>query len=433
MWCTTNWGPMQENPGFLGSLRLFILNGRGCKAALPGLMSCLVWNCCGLGNLLTEKELGVLVRAKDPSVMFIAETWADEARLKDIKRKLEFDHLFVVPRINRGGGLALFWRNSIDVNVETSSKYHIDSIINKGREDAWRFTGFYGELATHLRHESWTKLRQLNSRFNLPWLCAGDFNEIVRSEEKCGGSNRSQPQMQMFREVIDECGFLDLGFVGPQFTWSKHYAVGHLVWERLDRGLANYEWLRRFAGAKVHHLHSNSSDHCPLWIVPSDLIVDRKNKPFRFEEIWLPDKGCTDTVEVFWLSNGFEQSEDRVIKKIEKYGYELTRWSREKFGSVRKELERNRRLLTEAEKEAMTSGLNYRIRDIKKEIDVLLDRENRMWLQRSKVLWAAQGDKNSRFFHSKATKRCRKNFIEKIRNSDRVWNSDREEVKEFVV
>ena len=68
--------------------------------------------------------------------MFIAETWANEVRLKDIKRNLEFYHVFVVPRINRGGGLALFWKNSMDVTMETFSSNHIDSIINKGKEGA---------------------------------------------------------------------------------------------------------------------------------------------------------------------------------------------------------------------------------------------------------------------------------------------------------
>ena len=189
--------------------------------------------------------------------------------------------MFVVPRESRRGGLALFWKNSIDIIVENFSKNHIDSIINKGKEGAWRFTGFYGELVTHLRHEAWEKLRHLNSHFNLPWLCAGDFNEILRSNEKHGGRMKSQPQMQLFRDV-DECGFLDLGFVGPQFTWSKHYATGHSVWERLDRGLANYEWLTKFAGARVHHFHSDSSDHRPLLITLTDLEVARKKKIFRF-------------------------------------------------------------------------------------------------------------------------------------------------------
>ena len=47
-------------------------------------MSLLVWNCRELGNLHTGKELEVLIRAKDPSVVFLAETWADEARLKEV-------------------------------------------------------------------------------------------------------------------------------------------------------------------------------------------------------------------------------------------------------------------------------------------------------------------------------------------------------------
>ena len=136
-----------------------------------------------------------MIRAKDPSVVFLAETWADEARLQEIKLKIEFDNLFFVERNNRGGGLALCWRNSIDVHVDTFSKNHIDYIINKGREDEWCFTGFYGEPVSHKRYESWNRLRQLQKKINLPWLCVGDFNEILRSSEKLGGSNRSQVQM----------------------------------------------------------------------------------------------------------------------------------------------------------------------------------------------------------------------------------------------
>ena len=138
---------------------------------------------------MTEKELGDYARAKDPSVMFIAETWAEEARLKLVKCRLQFDHMFCVPRINRGGGLVLFWKESMNLQVETSSKNHIDCIIGGGTEGAWRFTGFYGEPITHKCHESWELLQQLHSQFNLLWLCVGDFNEILKGVEKQGGSN----------------------------------------------------------------------------------------------------------------------------------------------------------------------------------------------------------------------------------------------------
>ena len=46
-------------------------------------MSLIGWNCHGLGYLVIEKEIGDLTRAKDQSVVFIVETWIDEAKLKN--------------------------------------------------------------------------------------------------------------------------------------------------------------------------------------------------------------------------------------------------------------------------------------------------------------------------------------------------------------
>ena len=111
-------------------------------------MSSLVWNYRGLGNLRTESELAELVRAKDPFVVFLVETWVDEARLKSVLRKIEFVNMFIAPRQNRGGGLVLFWRDSMDVTVEGSGRNYIDAIINKNKQDEWRFTEFYGEPET---------------------------------------------------------------------------------------------------------------------------------------------------------------------------------------------------------------------------------------------------------------------------------------------
>jgi len=53
----------------------------------------------------------------------------------------------------------------------------------------------------------------------------------------------------------------------------------------------------------------------------------------------------------------------------------------------------------------MRIGVNFRVRELKKEIDELVDKEYSMWFQRSKVLWATNGDKNSKYFHYCATQR----------------------------
>ena len=66
--------------------------------------------------------------------MFLAETWAGEVRLKEIKRNLSFENLHFVERINRARGLALFWKGTVDLHVEMSSKNHIDAVVDKGKE-----------------------------------------------------------------------------------------------------------------------------------------------------------------------------------------------------------------------------------------------------------------------------------------------------------
>ena len=76
-------------------------------------MSLLYWNCQGLGNQRIENQLAKMVRVKDPSVMFIAETWTDEDRLKNIQKRLEFKNKFLVPRKNKAGGLVLFLEGGV--------------------------------------------------------------------------------------------------------------------------------------------------------------------------------------------------------------------------------------------------------------------------------------------------------------------------------
>lgn len=158
---------LQKSIRFQG--RMYTIYHRGGYTTVPpSTMNLLVLNCRGLKNLRTGKELEVVIRTKDPSIVFLDETWADEARLKDIQRNINFENLFFVERNTRGGGLALHWKNSLDLHVESSSKNHIDSIINKGRDEAWRFTGLYGEPDTYRRSEAWNRLRLLNSSFQLP-------------------------------------------------------------------------------------------------------------------------------------------------------------------------------------------------------------------------------------------------------------------------
>ena len=133
--------------------------------------------------------------------MFLAKTWLEEARLGSIRDSLQFSHYHDVSRITCGGGLAIFWKNGFNLEVESSSQNHIDVVINKGKDNAWRFTGIYEAPKTHLHSETWELIRGLHRRVSLPWLCGGDFNEILKSHEKSGGRLRPYGQIEQFREV----------------------------------------------------------------------------------------------------------------------------------------------------------------------------------------------------------------------------------------
>ncbi len=154
--------------------------------------------------------------------MFLSETWMNEDRLEVLRCRFSFSNKFVVKRINKGGGLVLFWKQDINLSICSYSLSHIDSIVDSSSNQPWRLTCFYGAPETHLREHSWNLLRTLNGQHSLPWCCVGDFNEIVRNSEKCGRRSQSERQMQGFRAVIDDCGFLDLGFRGFPFTWCNN-------------------------------------------------------------------------------------------------------------------------------------------------------------------------------------------------------------------
>lgn len=51
-----------------------------------------------------------------------------------------------------------------------------------------------------------------------------------------------------------------------------------------------------------------------------------------------------------------------------------------------------------------------------------------MSCQWSRVLWLSKGDSNTAFFHSKATKRFRKNLIRGIKNARGEWLTEHEEM-----
>lgn len=53
---------------------------------------------------------------------------------------------------------------------------------------------------------------------NMPWVIAKDFNEPLVEKDKFGGKDVSVKRSLLFKECLDKCNMIYIGFSGPQFT-----------------------------------------------------------------------------------------------------------------------------------------------------------------------------------------------------------------------
>ena len=76
--------------------------------------------------------------------------------------------------------------------------------------------------------ESWiqtsrTKLGECFVCFVPNHICHGvawaTLTKSSKLKKREGGGLDQNVQMQAFRDTLDFCGFLDLGYMGPEFTW----------------------------------------------------------------------------------------------------------------------------------------------------------------------------------------------------------------------
>lgn len=89
----------------------------------------------------------------------------------------------------------------------------------------------------------------LGGSVGCPWVCVGDFNDIVSHNEKQGGRFSMGSFSTSLLHFMDNMGFVDLRFLGRTFTWCNGKFGLASVWERLDRSIANVNWRTEFPNA----------------------------------------------------------------------------------------------------------------------------------------------------------------------------------------
>jgi hypothetical protein len=260
--------------------------------------------------------------------------------VENLSRSLGYDKSFAISSSGRSGGLGLFWNNEIKIEVLPYSQYHLDVIVSEQGQENWRLTVVYGEAQVSERHKTWDMLKFIRSSNDLPWLCIGDFNEVLHREEHEGVNERSYSQMAGFRDMIDVCGLCDLGYRGVPWTFEKKVTGGSFCRTRLDHALALPSWSARFLGAEVQHLASiATSDHLPILLRREPVRVGGSAKrPFRYEVAWEGAEEFENKLKDSWLTGGRSESLEDLQHKISNLSAEMLRWGCHSVGSVQAEI-----------------------------------------------------------------------------------------------
>ncbi|XP_073362264.1 uncharacterized protein [Aegilops tauschii subsp. strangulata] len=171
----------------------------------------------------------------------------------------------------------------------------------------------------------------------------GDFNEVIHAHEHDGVANRSQAQMDLFRDALDTCGLTNIGYTGTNWTFEKKVSGGTYTRVRLDRGVGNAAFVSAFPNANIEHKSAASSDHIPILLRLRDVhACSRGPRPFKYELCWERDEALPGVVETGWARVAGDSVES-LHGKLQGLSADLTHWERTHFGSVRREIDQLKR------------------------------------------------------------------------------------------
>jgi hypothetical protein len=143
--------------------------------------------------------------------------------------------------------------------------------------------------------------------------------------------------------------------------------------------------------------------------------------------MWEREPSLAATVEEAWSRRVGVRDLGDICSSLRTVMGSLYDWRKQHFKPVSREIDRKGKkleaLLMLSDEESVRAR-----QQLQRDMDELLYREELMWLQRSRVAWLREGDRNTRYFHRKASWRRKKNRILKLRREDGSWAEDPEEM-----
>lgn len=285
-------------------------------------MRILSWNYRGLGRSQDSKipRLKEIRKKYFPEIMFLMETKQSKDMVVDLNVVLRYDRVFVVDPVGLAGGLAIFWKQEVGLEVKFSDKNIIDHRIRYGGHDFY-VSFVYGEPSQYGKRKVWERLMRSGAERKEIWGMVGDFNG-----EKIGGPKRGKASFADFSEMLDVCEMKEITGSGDSFTWAgKRYQK--YIQCKLDRCFGNKKWRTVFYKASQAFMERLGSDHRPVLV---DLLSgkDRKRVDFGFDKRMVGKTRVRETIGEAWETARMMKNLS-IMESLGEVRRSLGKWKRE--------------------------------------------------------------------------------------------------------
>ncbi|KAK9698111.1 hypothetical protein RND81_08G083400 [Saponaria officinalis] len=180
------------------------------------------WNVRGMNDPLKQQEVLDFLKRHKVDCGAIIETHIKAPSVHAVKRRL-FQNYSLVTNLDSHpcGRLWVLWDPStVNLRVLRMGAQYIHCLLlHISTQRTILVTFVYALNRAIERLELWDQLRSLSTG-SLPWVCLGDFNVSLTSDERVGCVVHER-EMQEFRDCLRDCSLVDHPYTGGVFTWHN--------------------------------------------------------------------------------------------------------------------------------------------------------------------------------------------------------------------
>lgn len=388
------------------------------------------WNIRGFNHPLKQNGAKHLIRSNQLDILAILESKCSWSKIQKFIQNKLVGWSFIDNFANANGGrIVIFW-NPASVDLEEIQKHGqiVHCIVKcKVSSVTTRISFIYAANSLISRREVWQNLCDYGDQLNDPWLILGDFNNVLKPDERCNGSLVRPYETRNFEDCCSALGLLDLQSVGQLFTWSNNTVLC-----KLDRVMVNQAWLATGRFGVANFLPATCiSDHSPALV--SLLNQSPRDRPsFRFFNMWTLHSDFISIVASSWLSEIRGTAQFVLCKKLNLLKSSLKLLNKHHFSHILARVLEVNSALEAAEVGLQSDPSNLlklaEITCLRQSAFLLSNAERSFLQQKAKCDYLIHGDKCTKFFHSIVRRNANRNFIAAVTLPDGSFTTSNDQV-----